>query len=49
MMKPCATWCLHQPNWPVPDRSAWEGAFKGGDWLDEAGPGAHLRPKTREQ
>ncbi len=48
-MKPSATWCLHLPNWPSYDRSAWEAAFNGEDWLDDAGPGFHLRPKTREK
>lgn len=48
-MKRGATWCMHWPDWPPPDRTAWDRAFQDGDWLDEAGPGAHLRPKTREK
>ncbi len=46
-MKPSATWCLHLPDWPKVDREAWDAAFVGEDWLDDAGPGFHLRPKTR--
>ncbi|NDR55665.1 MULTISPECIES: tyrosine-type recombinase/integrase [Aliiruegeria] len=48
-MKPSATWCLHLLNWPEVDRDAWNAAFVGEDWLDDAGPGFHLRPKTREK
>lgn len=34
-------------EWPDGLRAQWELAFTKGDFLDEDGPGAHLRPATR--
>lgn len=34
-------------EWPQRDRDLWEAAIREGDVLDESGPAAHWRPKTR--
>ena len=38
---------LRYDDWPSADRHCWESVFKSGDFLDEAGAGAHLAPATR--
>lgn len=48
-MKPSNTWCLHEPDWPQGDRDLWKIVFRGKDWLDDAGSGFHLSPKTQEK
>src|SRR5262249_42019818 len=34
-------------EWPPEIRQRWEAAFAKGDFLDDGGPGAHLRPTSR--
>src|ERR1700730_18036533 len=34
-------------EWPEADRSSWEAAFQAGEFLEEAGAGAHLAAATR--
>ena len=38
---------LRYDDWPSEDRRCWESAFRSGDFLDEAGSGAHLAHATR--
>ena len=38
---------LRYDDWPSEDRHCWESVFKSGDFLDEAGAGAHLAQATR--
>jgi integrase len=38
---------LPYDDWPSEDRQCWEFAFRSGDFLDDAGAGAHLAPATR--
>jgi integrase len=38
---------LRYDDWPSEDRRSWEIAFTSGDFLDEAGAGAHLAHATR--
>jgi integrase/recombinase XerD len=37
---------LRYDDWPIEDRRCWEAAFKCGEFLDEAGAGAHLAEAT---
>jgi integrase len=38
---------LPYDDWPSEDRHCWEAAFRRGEFLDEAGAGAHLAPASR--